>query len=301
MSDIRPDQVLAKVAESIPPECRSNLIVIGSLAAGYHFFARERPLLVRTKDIDTVLQPRKQAVESGRAVAERLIRSGWRHKTDGEHAEAGNAKTPVADLPAVRLYPPDSHDWFIELLTVPEPGTTTVSREWLRLKLSTGHFGLPSFSFLPLCIHRPAKTPFGLDCARIEMMALANLLEHPAIAPHTMSSLIAERAIKRSNKDLGRVLALARLSGSEAVDSWVSEWIDAMTACFPDQWRRLALRAGSGIRELLASPTDLEEAAYTCNNGLLAHAPATREQLASEARRLLSDAIEPLERHAKAS
>lgn len=300
MSDIRPDQVLAEVAESIPPECRPNMIVIGSLAAGYHFFARERPFFVRTKDIDTVLQPRNRAVESGRAVAERLIRSGWRHKTDGEHAKAGTAKTPVADLPAVRLYPPGSQDWFIELLTVPEPGASG-GRAWLRLELSTGHFGLPSFSFLPLCIYRPAKTPFGLDCARIEMMALANLLEHPRIAPRKMSSLIAERGIKRSNKDLGRVLALARLSGPEVVNSWASQWVEALTACFPDRWKPLAGRASSGIRELLASPGDLEEATYTCNSGLLAQVPVTAEQLAAEGRRLLLDALEPLEQFAKSA
>jgi hypothetical protein len=300
MSDIRPDQVLAKVAESIPPECRPNMIVIGSLAAGYHFFARERTFFVRTKDIDTVLQPRRRAVESGRAVAEKLIRNGWRHKTDGEHAKPGNAKTPVAELPAVRLYPPGSQDWFIELLTVPQSGEIG-GREWLRLELSTGHFGLPSFSFLPLCIYRPVKTPFGLNCARVDMMALANLLEHPKIAPKKMSSLIAERAIKRSNKDLGRVLALARLSGSEAVELWTSEWVEAMTACFPDRWKSLARQAGSGIRELLVSPADLEEATYISNNSLLAQAPVTGEQLAAEGRRLLMDAIEPLERLAKAN
>lgn len=131
-------------------------------------------------------------------------------------------------------------------------------------------------------------------------MALANLLEHPKIAPKKMSSLIAERAIKRSNKDLGRVLALARLSGPEAVDSWTSAWVEAMAACFPNRWKPLAGRAGSGIRELLASPGDLEEAAHTCNNGLLAQAQVTSEQLAAEGRRLLLDAIEPLERLAKA-
>jgi hypothetical protein len=43
-------------------------------------------------------------------------------------------------------------------------------------------------------------------------MALANLLEHPVIGPQTMSTKIGGRTLKRSNKDLGRVLAIARLS-----------------------------------------------------------------------------------------
>lgn len=297
MSDISPSAILARVAEAVPPECLPNIIIIGSLAAGYHFFADDQALYVRTKDIDSVLRPRNRAVESGTTVAERLLATGWRQRTEGNHGQPGDANTPDEKLPAVRLHPPNTSDWFMELLTEPEPGDLSGQR-WLRLKLSTGHFGLPSFSFLALTTYRPLKTPFGLYCARAEMMALANLLEHPKIGLGRMSGLIAGREIKRSNKDLGRVLALAHLSGPERVDGWADEWLDALKACFPKQWQALALRSGSGIRALLASPADFEEAAHTCNFGLLAAKPATTGQLRIAAERLLIDAVEPVEQHA---
>ena len=44
------------------------------------------------------------------------------------------------------------------------------------------------------------------------MMALANLLEHPEIKSDAMISLFAGCWIKRSDKDLGRVLAITTLS-----------------------------------------------------------------------------------------
>jgi hypothetical protein len=205
MSNVSPSAILAQVAQSVPTECLPNIIIIGSLAAGYHFFGNDKDLYVRTKDIDSVLRPRTKAVKSAEAVAEKLLSAGWQHKDDGNHSKPGDQDTPEDKLPAVRLHPPDSTDWFIELLTEPAPGDQG-DRRWLRVKLSTGHFGLPSFTFLGVTTYKPAATPFGLFCARPEMMALANLLEHPAIRPERMSGLIESRAIKRSNKDLGRVL-----------------------------------------------------------------------------------------------
>jgi hypothetical protein len=202
---------------------------------------------------------------------------------------------PVEALPVVRLYPPESEEWFIELLTVPASEQETGKR-WERLELSGGHYGLPSFEFMSIAVFFPTMTEFGIYCARPEMMALALLLEHPTIKTETMRGLIQSREIKRSNKDLGRVLAIARLSSEEAIVSWSAAWEKGLRACFPTRWRRLVRTLGSGLRRLLDSPPDLEEAHHTCVNGLLRSQPATVAQLEIAGRRLLQDAVEPVER-----
>ena len=38
MSNVTPLQVLKDVAMAVPEDCRSNIVVIGSLAAGYHAY-----------------------------------------------------------------------------------------------------------------------------------------------------------------------------------------------------------------------------------------------------------------------
>ena len=93
-----------------------------------------------------------------------------------------------------------------------------------------GHFSLCSFGFLLLAEYQPIATPFGIAIARPEMMALANLLHHPFIGPERMSGLIGDRKIKRSNKDLGRVLALAYLSEERQEDSLLT-WPDVWANC----------------------------------------------------------------------
>lgn len=67
-----------------------------------------------------------------------------------------------------------------------------------------------------------------------------------------MSTPIGERAIKRTNKDLGRVLAMARLSDEE-LRGWPKLWMAALVEKFPDQLGQLVPRAGAGLRMLLAS------------------------------------------------
>jgi len=64
---------------------------------------------------------------------------------------------------------------------------------------------------------------------------------------------------------------------------------------YTDEWRELACRVGSGLRELLASPQDFEQAYYTCANGLLSSKPPTEQQLRIAGQRLMQDAIIPLE------
>lgn len=290
MADVSPSRVLSDLAYAMPPACRGNVIIIGSLAAGFHFFGSDQTLFVRTKDADGVLRPRDKAVESGRAVAEQLLAVGWKHKTDGPFGKPGTAATKESDLPAVRLYPPSSTDWFVELLTLPASGGQS-GLSILRLELSTGHYGIPSFEFLPVTTFEPLATPYDVFYARPEMMALANLLSHPTIA----TQLISGTSTKRSNKDLGRVLALARLSKDSDIIGWVGTWEKALRSCFPERWRELALHCGDGLRALLASRSDLSQAVDTCNTGLLNSQQVILEQMEITASRLLFDVVDPLE------
>lgn len=300
---ISPSEVLKRVSEAVPKDYRHNLIIVGSLAAGYHFFGDNPKLQVRTKDIDCLLSPRVEAVLAGEAVAERLFAENWQLRTEGEWTKAGDAKTPLKELPVVRLYPPGSQDWFVELLTVPE-SETDLDRKDVRLETTKGHFSLCSFGFLSLAEYDPIKTSSGIAIASPETMALANLLHHPTIGPQTMSGLIGGRQIKRSNKDLGRVLALARLAEAKMEDSlleWPKVWIAALKARFPKTWQTHVPNVGKGIRQLLdpAHEADLEEALHTCQFGLLASHTPTMKLLEVTGKRLLADAIEPLEKMVK--
>ena len=64
------------------------------------------------------------------------------------------------------------------------------------------------------------------------------------------------------------------------------------------EWQEIASKTGSGLRALLNSEEDLEQAQYTCVNGLLASQPPTLDELRTAADRLLGDAIERLEKAA---
>ena len=122
------------------------------------------------------------------------------------------------------------------------------------------------------------------------------------IRPDAMSALIEGRAIKRSNKDLGRVLAIARLSIGGDEDSllaWPESWARALSSLYPEDWRKLAFHCGDGLRALLDSPDDLDEAWHTCMHGLLARRVPTTDQLRIAGLRLLQDAIEPIEKLAR--
>jgi hypothetical protein len=290
---VSPREILAEVATAVPSECHQNIIIIGSLAAGFQLLAQDSSFQVRTKDIDCVLSPHIEAVKSGKAIAEKLLENGWRPRED---EKPGTASTPDDGLPVVRLYPPTSKDWFIELLTV-SASEKDAGKRWRRLNLTTGDYGLPSFQFLCLSTLNPVETEFGIRCARPEMMALANMLEHPEIKPTPMSGLVLGRQIKRSNKDLGRVLAIAWLSIARDEDSlirWAAIWRDALEARFPDEWRDLAHRAGDGLKRLLTSRADLDEAFHTCTNGLLANRGVSLEELRITGERLVQDGIDPL-------
>ena len=133
------------------------------------------------------------------------------------------------------------------------------------------------------------------------MMALANMLHHPDIAPN----LIAGTQSKRSNKDLGRVLALAYLAAqmdqrnqTEELDLWAQRMAEALKNRFPDRAKHLALSAGAGIRILMNSSGDRDEALTICNRGLLASLEVGREVFDATGRRFIRQVIEPLEEEA---
>lgn len=291
MTPLPPDAIMRQIAEAIPENVRGDIIVIGSLAAGYHFFANDPDAAVMTKDVDCLLSPNVRAVESSKAVAERLLSEGWQLRIQ-EGFGPGSTETPTDNLPFFRLNPPKNSEWFLELNASPA-ATQMQGKRLERVTTKHGDFAIFSFRFLALVEEAPIPTPFGIAIARPEMMALANLLHHPIIRP----DLIHATTDKRSNKDLGRVLALAWLANSRdenAMSAWSVNWQAALQRRFPDDWRDLAAHAGDGLRALLGSPPDLQRATRICNDGLLARRPVTSMNLAAIGRRLLGDAVAPL-------
>lgn len=289
---ITPRDVLRQVAQAIPEDVRGDIIIVGSLAAGYQLL-RDSGQVMRTKDVDGMLAPHARAMVSATRVTDRLLGEGWEPQATPAYDLPGTADTRDERLAVVRLHPPGTSEWFFELLGAPAevtPEPNTSGRTSRRLETSGGHFALPSFAYLGLAQFQPTLSEFGIRIALPEMMALANLLHHPAIGDTLMGQLFGDRQIKRSNKDLGRVVALAYLADQQdedALDRWQSRWHEALNEMAPDQAERLAAAAPAGLYALLASARDIEQALHTVNFGLLSATPLSSTQFVIALRRLV--------------
>lgn len=299
MTLMAPRSVLSQVAWALPQACRQDVIIIGSLAAGYFFFADDGDKSIRTKDVDCMFSPHAKAVATAAQVTEDLLAAGWAPRQGTEWSKPGSPADPTERLPLVRLKPPGSSDWFVELLGAPDAWDSNARlKQFHRVATSAGDFAICSFGFLGLAEHDPVVTPYGVRIARPEMMALANMLHHPGIGPERMSGTLW----KRANKDLGRVLVLAyltvardRRAGSNELEAWPNAMWAALQAKFPAASTTLARQAGMGVRALLASPEDIDQALAIANVGLLASMNVHRDAFVATGRRFLNEVIEPLE------
>lgn len=297
MNSLSPNDVLRQIAGSLPAEFRQHAIIVGSLAAAYHFPLESGERRVATKDVDFMVAPHASAVVTAQELTNRLLDAKWRLRPHDKWGTPGAPDQPTDALPAVRLQPPDSHAWFLELLGAPdESKPSRLEREMNRLHTRIGDFALISFGFLGLVQHDAAESEHGVRIATPAMMALANLLHHAEVGPQVIEDLpYFGRKLRRASKDLERVVALARLGGTAETDTWAERWATALQRMHSAQAAELAQRAGSGLRDLLSNAEFVAQAMYTCNMGLLAGQDLNEAQFRGTAQVVLADAIEPLE------
>lgn len=283
-----PGPLFDTLATQIPEALLPHMLVVGSLAAAYHFRDALAQRGVNTKDADLVIQP-AGAVDECRRIAETLMTAGWRHH---EKCFPQRESEPLADLRAIRLYPPEVDFYFVELLGMPEPEQLELKR-WTPVQLADGWYGLPTFRYMGLLHHGAQQTARGLGYAAPAMMALANLLSHARVGEETMSEPIGGRTLRRAAKDLGRVIGLAYLTPPDELETWTTQWQSALRSQFPVEAEELARRVGDGLRELLDDGPALDEAAHALDIGLLAGRQITVEQLEATGARVLRFVVEP--------
>jgi len=288
MSMLKPKAIFLRLSKEIPTELQKQLIVTGSLAAAYHFSNKLKGQAVNTKDADLVVHPAGN-VTSCKEMTNHLLSLGWRRK---ERCIPQAKKEPVNKLEAIRLYPPTSKTYFIEFLNLPRKGQTHLKR-WVPMRLADGWYGLPSFKYMGLVAEQRLKSEVGIEYASPAMMALANLLAHQSLGTARIESGDME-GLLRSAKDLGRVIALALLSGREDAEAWLDSWVQGLKKCFPKNHAELARNAGDGLGELLNDQAALAEAQQTTEIGLLSGMKVTAAMLKATGERLLVDVIEPL-------
>ncbi len=295
MNRLDPETLFERIAGDVPKALHQHLFVTGSLAAAYHYKSQLQGHAINTKDADLVVHPAGH-VDSCRKMAEELHGIGWRNSNQCYPQATAQ---PVENLRAIRLLPPASNEYFIEFLNIPDKDEVEIKR-WIPLELKDGWYGLPSFRFLGVVSIGRIASHVGLEYAHPAMMALANLLSHPEVGMTRIESGDMQ-GVLRSAKDLGRVIALARLEGREGTETWKENWLKAIQECFPMSWKALLVNVGTGLEELLADDDAMDNARKTTDIGLLNGMDVSIEMLRATGERLMQDVIIPLQEMAQAS
>ncbi len=290
MSILDPQALFERIAGDLPSKLHQHVYIVGSLAAAYHYAAKLRGRGVNTKDADLAIHPAGDDVSCAAATTE-LLRLGWRRKGD---CYPCSQPEPTEDLRAIRLHPPDSDDYFVELLQLSSKGQEK-PLVWKPVQLADGWYGVPCFRFFAVTAMFRQVSAAGLEYALPSMMALANLLAHPRLGEEPIEAT----GMRRSAKDLGRVLVLAWLEERKGAEAWKDVWLPALQRCFASTWRDLALALGGGLKELLGHDQALEEARSMADIGLLSGLNVSAEMLRITGQRRLQDVIEPLESQAR--
>jgi len=84
---LTPSEVMEQVAQAMPPTVRGNVIIVGSLAAGYNFFSGDGAASMRTTDVDMLFSQHAVAVDAAVEVTEALLVASWTQKADSVWAE----------------------------------------------------------------------------------------------------------------------------------------------------------------------------------------------------------------------
>ena len=289
--DLEPRSIMTDLASALPRDLAAGAYVAGSLAAGFHFEGHLQRREMRTKDADIVVHAVGAHEALGRRTGE-LLSQGWSWNLSKKF-EPGSPETDVEELPFIRLFPPGMKNFFIEFLGHPGIGQRE-AKAFGRVIVGGIHYAVPRFRFMGLTSWNLRDSGLGLKYADPAMMCLANLLSHPELGTIRMETDIGGRPCLRSAKDLGRVLAIARLTPRMQRVAWVELWEGALRHWFPEGWRQLGETVMSGIDALLGDPSALGEAHHTAAHlGLLPGLHVTLENLRGEAIEFSYDGLRP--------
>jgi len=291
--DLDPAAIVATLKAGIPARYHEKLVVVGSVAVACHFAAKLTTSAINTKDADVIVEP-SGSVRACRQLAEALLKRGWGHRRE-RGFDPQPSRRSKGRKPYVKLELPGGGGFFVEFLGIPRRDEPVAKRE-VDLELPDGWYAMPVFRFMRLTTVAPCRSPSGLHYAAPWMMALANLLSHPRIGEQTMSY----DGRLRAAKDLGRVLAIARLSEVAELEAWPARWEAGLRECFPRSRGALARGVDRGLVELFTKPRAVKDAIATVDGlGLLRGSRVSEESLRATAGQLQALAIEPLKRGVK--